>query len=123
MRCLRCANPAGRSVVLAWLLLGFGVAGAAAPPPSPTVCGRGEAACQGPFGSTCYLPSRGETCTAGLVCGSALSACLGRFGQACFRPSAGETCNQGLVCARAQLLCARGGSAVCYTPSRGETCQ
>lgn len=110
------------AAAVAWMLT-LGVATAAPQQPSPpTVCARGEAACQGRFGSGCYLPSRGETCTAGLVCGPGQSACLGRFGQACFRPSTGETCNQGLICAPTQLLCARGGGAVCYTPSRGETC-
>lgn len=82
------------------------------------VCPRGQRACMGPFGATCYAPSSGAVCSGGLVCGQGQRSC----GGTCYTPSAGQSCQFGLVCGQGQQVCGSGGFARCYTPSAGETC-
>jgi hypothetical protein len=85
-------------------------------------CPIGQQLCNGPLGSRCYAPSRGEACAVGLVCGMGQQACAGPLGQSCYAPSRGEYCTQGLVCGLGQQACVGGGQARCYSPSRGESC-
>ncbi len=88
----------------------------------PVVCPSGTSPCNGPFGSRCYAPARGQQCTQGLVCSIGSQACVGPYGVSCYAAGQGQSCMQGLVCAIGQQLCAAGGYARCYSPARGETC-
>lgn len=79
-------------------------------------CGPTGQSCAGRYGSGCYFPSRGETCTDGKICGPSSRACVGRYGSGCATTL--ETCTEGKICGPSTKFCLRNGRATCYDPLR-----